>query len=133
MKRIHLLSLPALLTLCACGSVPTQRFEFDAIDTGETPRPCLVVVDDDWVGAAEKNQFVNVAADDTLALELQFNSAEVEITVAPVLVEAGKVSRVPKSRKEARDYSGFMDETRRLMLRDPKRQLFILPRKSGNS
>ena len=133
MKRIHLLSLPALLTLCSCGSVPTQRFEFDAIDTGETPRPCLVVVNDDWVGAAEKNQFVNVAADDTLALELQFNSSEVEITVAPVLVEAGKVSRVPKSRKEARDYSGFMDETRRLMLRDPKRQLFILPRKSGNS
>lgn len=133
MNRTTILSLPALLLLCSCGSIPTQRFEFDVIDAGETPRPCLIVVNDDWVGAAEKNQFVNVATDDTLTIEIPFASAEVEITVAPVLIEGGKVARSPKSRKEARDYSGFMDETRRLMLRDPRRQLFILPRKSTNS
>jgi hypothetical protein len=133
MKRANLLSLSTLLLLCSCGSIPSQRFEFDVVDTGETPRPCLIVVNDDWVGAAEKNQFVNVETDDTLSIDVQFASAEVEITVAPVLVEGGKVARAPKSRKEARDYSGFMDETRRLMLRDPRRQLFILPRKSANS
>jgi hypothetical protein len=57
----------------------------------------------------------------------------VEVTIAPVIVENGKVTRVPKSRKEARDYSGFMDETRRLRIGDPTLQLFILPRKSGSS
>lgn len=133
LRHNRLLSWPLLALLTACGGIPTQKFEFDAIDASENPRPCLVVVNDDWVGAAEKNQFVNVAGDDSLTLELVFQSAEVEVTMAPVLVEGGAVARVPKSRKEARDYTGFMDETRRLMLRDPKRQLFILPRRTGSS
>lgn len=133
MNRSIACSLLALLPLAACGGVPTQRFVFDAIDVSEAPRPCLVVVADDWVGAHEKNQFVNVENDDTLTLNVPFNSAEVEVTVAPVLVEGGKVMRVPKSRKEARDYSGFMEETRRLLLGDPPLQHFILPRKTGGS
>jgi hypothetical protein len=128
--RCSLFSLTALLAT-ACGSVPKRSFQFDAIDVEETPRPCLVVVNDDWIGAAERNQVVNVAGDDALAVELEFRSSEVEVTMAPVLVEGGKVQRMPKSRKEARDYSGFMEETRRLMFTDPDRQLFILPRKGA--
>jgi hypothetical protein len=127
------LCLSALCAMTACSSIPKKTFEFDAIDTAEQPRPCLVVVNDDWVGAAEKNQFVNVEADNTLRLDIPFPAAEIEVTVAPVLVEGGKVTRVPKTRKEARDYSGFMDDTRRLRLLDPARQLFILARKSGSS
>ena len=130
--KLHLTAVPLLL-LCSCGSIPTQRFEFDVIDTGERPRPCLIVVNDDWIGAADKNQYVNVDTDDTLTIEVPFASAEVEITIAPVLVEGGKVARAPRSRKEARDYSGFVEEPRKLRLRDPERQLFILPRKSSNS
>jgi hypothetical protein len=62
-----------------------------------------------------------------------FPTAEVEVTVAPVRVESGKVTRVPKSRKEARDYSNFMDDVRRLRLTDPRVHLFILVRKTGGS
>jgi hypothetical protein len=119
--------------MTACAGIPTKTFEFDALDTAEQPRPCLIVVNDDWVGAAEKNQFVNVDGDDVRRLEITFPSSEIEVTIAPVMVESGKVTRVPKTRKEARDYSGFMDDTRRLKTSDPTRQLFILARKSGSS
>jgi hypothetical protein len=129
----RILSLSALAFATACSGVPTKTFEFDAIDAGETARPCLIVVNDDWVAAAEKNHFVNVDGDNTLALEIPFVSSEVEVTVAPVLVESGKVTRVPKSRKEARDYTGFTDDTRRLRFTDTRRQLFILMRKSAGS
>lgn len=132
MHANRLLSLSLLFATAACGSIPTQAFTFKALDAGENPRPCMVVVNDDWPAAAEKSQFVNVENDE-LTLTLPFPSSEVEVTIAPVIVENGKVTRVPKSRKEARDYSGFMDETRRLMLGDPKLQLFILPRKGGSS
>lgn len=134
MKPIRLvLSVSMLLAATACGGIPTKAFEFDAIDVDERPRPCLVVVNDDWVAAAEKSQYVNVTDDDSLQLVLPFSSSEVEVIMAPVMVESGKVTRVPKSRKEARDYSGYMDESRRLIMTDTKRQLFILPRKSGSS
>jgi hypothetical protein len=128
-----LLSMSVLAVLAACGGVPKQRFKFDAIDVAENPRPCLVVVNDDWAAAAEKNQVVNVADDDELVLEIEFPSAETVVTMAPLTVENGKVVRMPKSRKDARDYSGFVEELRKLRLRDPERQLFILPRKSANS
>lgn len=128
-----LLSSSVLTVLAACGSVPKQRFVFDAIDVAENPRPCLVVVNDDWAAAAEKNQVVNVAEDDELVLEIEFPSAETVVTMAPLTVENGKVVRMPKSRKDARDYSGFVEELRKLRLRDPERQLFVLPRKSSNS
>jgi hypothetical protein len=129
----RLLPLSLLALTAACGSIPTKTFEFAALDTAENPRPCLVVVNDDWVAAAERKQFVNVEDSGTLPLEIAFPLAEVEVTVAPVLVESGKVSRVPRSRQEARDYSGFVDEQRRLRPTDPRRQLFILRRKSGSS
>jgi hypothetical protein len=129
----RLLSLSLLAACAACGSIPKKQFEFRAIDTGDQPRPCMIVVDDDWAGAAEKSQFVNLDGSAPLTLTLPFTSAEVEITVAPVLVESGKVARVPKSRKEARDYSGYMDDVRRLRLRDAPVVLFILVRKSTSS
>jgi hypothetical protein len=114
-----LLSSSVLTVLAACGSVPKQRFVFDAIDVAENPRPCLVVVND--------------AEDDELVIEIEFPSAETVVTMAPLTVENGKVVRMPKSRKDARDYSGFVEELRKLRLRDPERQLFVLPRKSANS
>lgn len=128
-----LLSSSALVLLTACGGVPKQRFVFDAIDVATNPRPCLVVVNDDWATAAEKSHVVNVSEDDELALEIEFPSAEVVVTMAPVLVENGQITRVPKSRKEAREYSGFVEELRKLRLRDPSRQLFILTRKTSSS
>lgn len=128
-----LLSSFGLAMLAACGGVPKQRFVFDAIDVSEGPRPCLVVVNDDWTTAAEKGHVVNVANDDELTLEIAFPSPEVVVTIAPVLVENGQITRMPKSRKEARDYSGFVEELRNLRLRDPSRQLFILTRKTSSS
>jgi hypothetical protein len=129
----RLLSLPLLAAFAACGSIPTKQFEFRAIDTGDQPRPCMIVVDDDWAGAAEKSQFVNLDGNAPLVLTIPFAQAEVEVTVAPVLVESGKVARVPKSRKEATDYSGFKDDVRRLRVTDPRVHLFILVRKSSSS
>lgn len=131
-SRRHL-SLPLLAALTACGSIPKKQFEFRAIDTADAPHPCMIVVNDDWAAAAEKNQFVNLEGNTPLVLEIPFPTAEVEVTVAPVRVESGKVTRVPKSRKEARDYSNFMDDVRRLRLGDPRVHLFILVRKSGGS
>lgn len=131
-SRRHL-SLPLLAALTACGSIPEKQFEFRAIDTSDAPHPCMIVVNDDWATAAEKNQFVNLEGNAPLVLDIPFPSAEVEVTVAPVRVESGKVTRIPKSRKEARDYSNFMDDVRRLRLSDPRVHLFILVRKSGGS
>ena len=68
MNSRHLISLSLLFATAACGSIPTQQFTFDAIDTGENPRPCMLVVNDDWPAAAEKNQYLNVESDDTLTL-----------------------------------------------------------------
>lgn len=126
------LSLLSLLALTACGSIPVRTFEFDAISTDDQPRPCLIVVNDDWVGAAERKQFVNVAGDDVLSLPISFPSPEVQITVAPMKMSGGQPS-VPKSRKEARDTSNYMDEVRPLVITDPKRVLFILPKKPVGS
>jgi hypothetical protein len=124
------LSLLSLGLTAACGTIPTKEFEFRAIDVADVPRPALIVVNDDWAVAAENNQFVNVDGNSPLRLEIAFPSAEVEVTVAPVLVESGKVTRVPKSRKEARDYTGLMDDVRRLRVTDPRVHLFVLVRKS---
>ena len=132
MKTLRNLSFALLPVLTACSGIPTKQFTFRAIDAGENPRPCMVVVDDDWPAAAEKEQFIHVTGDD-LKLTLPFRSSEVEVTIAPVMVENGKVTRVPKSRKEAVDYSGFKEETRRLQITDPVLQLFILARKGGSS
>lgn len=134
MSPLHrLLSLASLLGLCACGSIPTREFEFRAIDTADAPHPCMIVVNDDWETAAQKEQFVNLDGNRPLRLSIPFSSAEIEVTMAPVRVENGKVTRIPKSRKEARDFSNFMDDVRRLRLTDPTVHLFILVRKTGGS
>ncbi|MBZ0153934.1 MAG: hypothetical protein K8J09_20605 [Planctomycetes bacterium] len=132
MTQKRLLLLPVLFT-AACSGFPKKQFEFDAIDATENPRPALIVIDDDWEGAREKNQVVNVAGDDTLPLTIEFKNSEIEVTVAPLLVEGDAVQRWPMSRKEATEHSGFKDETRRLRLNDPTRELFILPRKPAGS
>jgi hypothetical protein len=105
---------------------------FDAIDAGEAPRPCMIVVNEDFQAASERSQFVNVGSDDELSLEIPFPTNQVEITVVPLMVEGDRVTRIPKSRKEAVDYSNFLDETRRLSPKDPRRHLFILARRGGS-
>ena len=130
-------ALPAsvllLLACTSCGSIPTQEFEFDALDAAENPRPCLVVIGNDWIGAANRQQWVNVEGDDVLTLTIEFVSTEIEVTMAPLLVSGGKPVAVPKSRKEAMDSSGFKDQQRRLVTTDPRRQLFILSRRTAGS
>jgi hypothetical protein len=119
----------APLLLAACGSVPTKTFVFDAITVDERPLPCLVVVGDDWVGAAERGQLINVDnKDDTLSLALKFDRAQVDVTVAAIEVnpDTGKPERIPRSRLERSDY---VAEPRQIQLNDPQKQLFILPRK----
>lgn len=126
-QRLFLLAAPALLT--ACGSVPTRTFQFDAVSDAGTPLPALVVVGDDWVGAAQNRQFVNIAhKDDTLPLKVAFDRAEVQVTVAAIEVnpDTGEPERIPRSRMDRSDYKA---EPRQLQLRDPLKQLFILPHK----
>ncbi len=114
--------------LAACSGVPTRTFQIEAIDVDEKPVPCIVVVGDDWAGAAERNQYVNVGSDDTLALKVVFDRAEVDIIVAavPVDVATGKPRMSPKSRTESTDATGFLADVRRLRLTDPERTLLIL-------
>jgi hypothetical protein len=119
----------APLLLAACGSVPTRTFQFDAITVDEKPLPCLVVIGDDWVGAAERHQMINVEGkDDVLNVTLKFDRAEVDVTVAAVEVNPDtlKPERIPRSRM---DRSDFIAEPRKIRLTDPQTQMFILPRK----
>ena len=118
-----------LLVVTACSGVPKKKFEFDAIDADDNPRPCLVVINDDFPSAEQNNQFVNVGGDDVLELELEFASREINVTMAPVRVNNGKVTKVPRSARESWE-AGFTDERRLVRIDDPKRVLFILQRKS---
>lgn len=124
-----LASLP-LLAAAACGSVPTRTFEFDVIGVDDQPRPCLIVINGEWTAAIEKNQVVNVAGDDSLQITIPFPSNEVEVTAAPMRAGATKP---PMSRKEAVESSDCQDEVRKLQLTDPRRVLFILPKRRVGS
>ncbi|MCC7062789.1 MAG: hypothetical protein IT456_08305 [Planctomycetes bacterium] len=127
--RNHSLLLTALLVSCA--GVPTRTFQIDAIDVDESPVPCIVVLGDDWAGAAENNQYVNVGGDNSLALKVPFDRPEVDIVVAAVPVDpaTGKPRIQPKSRTESSDATGFLADFRRVRLTDPERNLFILRRR----
>lgn len=125
--RLLLLTVPALFA--ACGSVPTKTFRFDAIGADEKPLPAIVVVGDDWIGAAQKKQFVNVGnKDDELSLPLTFDRGSVEVTVAAVEInpDTGEPERVPRSRMDRSDY---VAEPRRIEPTDPVKALFILQRR----
>lgn len=124
-------ALPCLLAVTACGGIPKKTFVFDAIDVTENPRPVLIVVNDDWVDAWDKNQVVNVSGNDELSLTIPFPSSTVEITVAPLTVDGNVVANKPMSRKDARDLSGFNDEMRSLRLTDPVKHLFVLTYKQN--
>jgi hypothetical protein len=121
-----LLALAGCVVATACGSVPTQRFTFDAIDVEEQPQPALVVVEDDWVKAWDENHVVNVAGDDMLTIDLPFPTAKVQVMLVPLKVANGKATSKPLSRTDAVESSGMTVEIRELFLRDPQRQLFIL-------
>src|SRR5262245_2250183 len=132
---MHLSRYAPLLTaliFAACGqpSGPTL-IALDAIDVSENPRPCMFVVNGDWEGAAAKEQFANVQTDDQCKLTLPEGWHEVEIIAAPLQAVDGKPTRIPKTRKEARDYSGYMEESRLIRRGDPVLHLFILLKKAG--
>ena len=120
-----------LVAAAACGGIESRRFEFDVIDTDNLPRPCLVVINNDFPGAEQKNQVVNVDSDDVLTLDLEFPAREVVVTVAPLRVVNNKVTKYPRSSRESWD-TGYSDETRTVRIDDPTRVLFILPRRAQN-
>lgn len=133
LRSLRLLLAAALLA--ACNSVPTKTFRFDAVDGEEHPLPAMVVVGEDWVGAAERKQFVNVEhKDDVLSLPVVFDRGEVEITVValPVDPDSGKPTRIPRSRSDPSDYVSDTNDNnnpRRLRPGDPVLQLFMLTRR----
>lgn len=118
-----------LLALAACGGVPNQTFTFDAIDTEEQPRPAMVVIDQDWVGAAERRQFVNVEGDDELTLTLTFDKSEIQIDIAPIPVENGAPTSLPKRPLDCVELTGFQSQFRTVRPGDARKQLFIVWRK----
>ena len=129
-------SLPQLLALAAasllltsCGSIPTKTFRVDAIDSGEEPVPCVVVIDQDWTGARERKQFVNVNSE-AYDIALQFQRAEVEVTVAQVVVDpdTGKVTWCPTRATDSDPAATNKSSSRRVRMTDPAMQLFILGR-----
>lgn len=130
-RLAYLCPLLAVLAV-SCSGVQKRRFEFDVIDADENPRPCLVAIESDFLGAEENKQVVNVDGDDVLALDLAFPSREVNVTVLPLRVVNGKVSKFPRSPRESWD-TGFADETRSIRIDDPTRVLFILPRKGPSN
>jgi len=119
-----LFSFAACAAMTACGSVPKKTFVFDAITIEERAHPCLIVIDDEWDKAAENNQVVNMGGDDELKVTVEFRSAEIEVTVAPL---APGSNVMPRSRSEAIQMSQFMDDMpRRLRMDDPQQHLFVL-------
>lgn len=126
--RYHLpLAAATLALLTACSGVPTRTFQIDAIDVDERAVPCLVVIGDDWAGAAQKQQLVNVGSDDTLGLTVEFVRPEMDVIVVAVPLDpAGKVRAMPKSRTESTELTDFIGDVRRLRATDPARNLFIL-------
>lgn len=132
-KAILRIPFPAATAalLAACGSVPKRTFEIHALSAEERPVPCLVVVDDDWIGAADRNQFVNLPPGKPLSLEIVFERGEVEVAVAPILVnlDTGAPDWVPRRRSDENAAVRLEEELRQLRPTDPQRQLFLLPLK----
>jgi hypothetical protein len=121
------LAVLALALLTSCSGVPTRTFQIDAIDVDEKAVPCLVVIGDDWSGAAQKKQLVNVGSDDTLSLTVEFTRPEMDIIVVAVPMDpSGKPRTMPKSRSESTELTDFLGDVRRLRVKDPERNLFIL-------
>lgn len=120
----------SLAALTACGSVPTRTFDFAAINADQRAVPAIVVVDQDWIGAAEKKQFVNVD-NKSLPITIAYPDGrqEVEVTVAAILVDPDDASKITWSPTRSTDTNPAIaekPELRRLRLLDPVRQLFIL-------
>jgi len=126
-NRLPLLVLAASALMTACAGVPTRTFKVDAMDVDERPVPCLVVIGDDWAGAAQKKQFVNVGTDNTLDLTVEFVRPEMDIIVAAVPLDAnGQPRALPKSRAESTELTDFLADVRRLWADDKEIELFIL-------
>ncbi len=118
----------ALALACGCTRPGSTLLHLDAIDAADRPRPCLFVINGDFVDAAARQQWVNIEADDTLQLEIPLDDEGVEVTAVPLRVVDGKVANLPRTPKEAEVGTGFAAETRRITRTDPMRHLFILAR-----
>ncbi|MCR9246356.1 MAG: hypothetical protein NXI31_15090 [bacterium] len=117
-----------LALLTACAGPPQRKFRIDAINTSEKPVACLVVVGDDWAGAAEQNRVVNVGGDDQATLELTFDKPEISIIVAaiPMNESTGEIDALPTSRSNSTASTSYIAGTRKLRVDDAPTQLFIL-------
>ncbi len=126
------LSVAGLALLTACAGTPTKTFYFDAIDTQENPVSCLVVIGDDWDGAATASQLVNIKGDDQVKVQVPFEAPEVTIICAAVKTNAttGEPDSMPTSRSESTEATGFVAGTHRLRADDATKVLFILERKN---
>ncbi|HEX5050354.1 MAG TPA: hypothetical protein VFZ65_01150 [Planctomycetota bacterium] len=127
-NRILLLAAGAMLA--SCGSVPTRTFQIRAINVNQEPVPCVVVINDDWTGAAERNQFLTPSSP-TLKLPVQFQVPAVTLTAAALQFDAdGKPLNVPSSRSQAIDFSDYLTEVREdVRATDPDVVLFVLRKK----
>ncbi len=130
-SRRSLFAAVGLSLLAACAGTPKRTFYFDAIDTEEKPVSCLVVIGDDWDGAATASQIVNVKGDDSVRIEVPFDAPEVSIICAAIRTNAttGEPDSLPTSRSESTEATKFVAGTRRLRVDDAPKVLFILERK----
>ncbi|MFK7740280.1 MAG: hypothetical protein AB8H80_08145 [Planctomycetota bacterium] len=129
-KLSHTLALCAVAALStACGSVPKRTFVFDAIDTGEDPRPAMIVVDQDWLAAGQNKQFINLNSNDELTLDLEFKSRDIEIMAVAIRTLDGTPVSVPTNPRDAAEISEYELDSRKLRAKDAERQLFIFQRK----
>lgn len=120
----------ALLSLTACGSVPKRTFTIEAIDNDDyrKPWPCLVVVDGDWAGAAQRKQFINLNGNEPLQLELTFDQPKHQVEVVPVRVVNGEVNKVPLTELESLAETDRRLERRELFAGDAEKQKFVISR-----
>lgn len=127
--RRALATLP-LLALVACGSVPKRTFTIDAIDSDNyrKPWPCMVVVDGDWPGAVQREQYVNLNGNQPLQLELTFDKPKHQIEVVPVPVVNGKVDPVVKTEIQSYNETSRRVDRRELLPGDATKQLFVIAR-----
>ncbi|MEO6593542.1 MAG: hypothetical protein ABIP94_02175, partial [Planctomycetota bacterium] len=116
--------------LASCGSVPTRTFKVRAINIDQQPVPCIVVIGDDWSGAADKRQFLN-ADTTTLNLPVQFKFPAVTLTAAAMEFDAeGKPLNNLSTRSAAIEVSDYLTDVREeVRFTDPEVILFVLRKK----
>ncbi len=124
MQLRKLVSLCSVAALAACGSIPTQEFEFRAISVDGQRVPCLVVVEGNWPMGEEQVTYTD------RKVVIPFARTDIRVLVKPAQVNTdGKVRKVPAEL----DPEPYKTDARDLRLGDPKVQLFILEKDNSYS